>query len=1362
MRWQKLFHRSIPLFLLIAAVPLARPAPAASDAVAVIRQLDAALVAAGARQLDFFAPKHFGEASRLYRQAEDELKRRLETQAVADAQLALTAIAEAGAAAQEARQILKDGLEARTLALELDPSMASRAEGAERILREAAAAAEAGDPQTAQQTAQRAAEGYLAAASQYMREVRIPAIQEQLSQLRDKVPALSYEQAQAQIARVAATLTSSPINRLAETINELGAIIHNLFPPFFWDIQKIQLDDFTLQVISFDMKEWDFKNGVIINAAGTAWLTFQCRPILFIPFGSVATAEKQLRVVQGVRNPAEEISLDDAERIDPSIGVGGTLNLQIPAFAVTAAQVAQAVHDVVQWHLKPPGAIVVHFDNLVIRPSASPDTGVATAGTATYPTTPPDPQTATLAIAGFTLYLHAITVSPNGAVVEAQLEMPVSIVDAGTGHPGRIDLGTFGITHSCVFRRDLPSLAYGPWAVGNTEMQVQGVGVTADFDQSWAAPSAPPGSPAALPAWRGILLGQGASAAAAGNIISNSGYLRAQYSYPIAQVSSSGLTAEFTLSAPYEFDLLEPIGYRMRISTGHVEIADSTVASGEFDQDQMVLPERAVLTSAGAPVQATHGQLSLDANLDLEGPASIAAAIRWGEFTQHGPADSFYEAQGFSFARVYFAGTNRSNYFPVDANDQFVEPNGLLQPLSTTGMQGLTVFFPRFLQVNTPDTPGKDPLRFLSTNTSNRATADWLNFSFGGVHGRLQNYLSQPSSKTDLGPTYQPFYVGVKPFVAGLASGANVKLEKRYSLTMRLVSSAVYDSNMEGAFSIPPPVGSNLDFDSMAFTSVAQISGAKAPFNNPLNLAYWGLDMVKKPGATSGGIISVRTGQVFFTAVGIREPRHFALPFYLTWGEMLADGQLRRLDFDHNSAGQKFDNFHYVPDFVKLSDYDPNQPQLPAYLKTAGSVSLDFFGAKYINLNDTYDTTRPGDPFDNRVVQLMNDSDPGNAFHATDHTLAADWSSGFGALNFNYDYDAAAQDGFVGTGTMGFQWIDQGLTSSIVIKSDRTCMSANDTNRHDFTLGPVAHFGAMSRITGCGCIIASQLERVLLSAELEATSDANIVVRSASYGEVEWQLTPGTSSVGVQGDMYLSILVGGNLEVLGAANFVVNRDQDFVEGDVDGHFDTSSALGLSSLSGDGHLNWHVGTLANEGYEALQGQIAVSVDTPMAGGASEGGFYVGLNAPKAEAWVLTAGGDRYHLNTAALPDRMTGLFGYVKLSAALNLYIVSGGYEQYVGLGGFELTPQQAIDLHAQSTANVVGLPYVVGDVDAHVWGDILGGLVSADGWADLQVILPYPFSFQGTLGLEGCALWVACKTVDVTVGLNSSQGFYLE
>jgi hypothetical protein len=52
-------------------------------------------------------------------------------------------------------------------------------------------------------------------------------------------------------------------------------------------------------------------------------------------------------------------------------------------------------------------------------------------------------------------------------------------------------------------------------------------------------------------------------------------------------------------------------------------------------------------------------------------------------------------------------------------------------------------------------------------------------------------------------------------------------------------------------------------------------------------------------------------------------------------------------------------------------------------------------------------------------------------------------------------------------------------------------------------------------------------------------------------------------------------------------------------------------------------------------------------------------------------------------------------------------------------------------------------------------------LVSAGGWADLNVIAPYPFAFEGTLGLEGCVLWVFCGSVDVTVGLSSADGLFV-
>src|SRR5262249_35501324 len=162
----------------------------------------------------------------------------------------------------------------------------------------------------------------------------------------------------------------------------------------------------------------------------------------------------------------------------------------------------------------------------------------------------------------------------------------------------------------------------------------------------------------------------------------------------------------------------------------------------------------------------------------------------------------------------------------------------------------------------------------------------------------LQHFLSVPNSNTELGPVYQVFYKGVKPFEPGLGSGVNEKLEKRFSLAIQFVTSSVYEANMKGAVSLPMPVNGTLDVAETEFTSTAQISGAKLPMNSPLPLSYWGLDVVKKPGTTSAGVISVRTGQIFFTAAGIRELRHFAMPFYLTWGELLASGAVHRLIFD--------------------------------------------------------------------------------------------------------------------------------------------------------------------------------------------------------------------------------------------------------------------------------------------------------------------------------------------------------------------------------------------------------------------------------------------------------------------------------
>lgn len=1299
-----------------------------------------------------YAPARYADVVKLYGEAAALLRSRATPDTIRGrvdaAQRALTA---AQTASDAVRRQLAPVIAVRDVARQIDPSVAGQSQSAEQAFRQAIAQAEAGSA-GAQQAAEKARAEYTSVGIEALRAVRIPQLRKDLESARETMPPQSY---QAGIAGITALENSLAQNvDLASAFARFGEILQ-LFPPEFRKPPTtLTIGDFTLYVQAYDTKSWDFMTNRIVNANGTGWISFHCGPVFFPLNLGILTTQKTFRVVETVRDSTAEISLDDARAIDPAQGLNSVLQLNVPAYATSARQISETIQDIVKFGLRPHGDIKVSFSGLVIQPGPLSGEGVVLSGSAVYPTVPPHPDPITLRIAGFTAYLSKLTVTPSGDRATGELEFPISIVDPGTGHPGRVSLGEFAITSACEFHKQLPAVSFGPWSVGNTDVLIQGTGVVADFDKSWAAPGLDPASAAAVASWKGAILDKGNTVPAATAIISNSGYLRAKYSFVNAEVSSPGLHGTFQLTAPFEFTSLQPVGYAVRIANGSLVLTASAVDHAQFLTGVLVAPNVAVRTDTNTPVAATYQLMNVDSNLDLLSDAKVSTPMRWGELTQTPLQPRFYQASGFTRERFYLSGTFKSNYFPLDSSGQFVDPQPVSKDLRALGMQGLIVGMPQHLIIFTPDTPGAQAIALHSNNDK---SLNWLNISFGGIHGALSNYVADGNTPPDLGPVSAAFYVGKAPFKA--ATSNPFKAPSVYLLSMDFVSSAVYDCNMSGTFHIPVPADSDLAFTNLAFTSTAQISGAKAPFTSPFQLSYWGLTMVKKPGATVGAVISVRTGQVFFTAAGISEPRHFAAPFYLIWGEMLANGSLNRLVFDYSGVGQKFDRFPFTVSFVELSPYVSGAE---AFLKAAGTTHFDVFGPKYLNIQDAYDTSKPSDPYDNRRIDnLSTDVDPGGLFHASDTHLAANWSSDFGSMSFNYDYDKNAQDGFVGTGTMGFLWISGNMASSIVLKAERTCMLVNEITHHDITLGPVAHFGSMTGTTGCGCVEGGQLQRFILSAELENTADVNILLRSASYGHVEWSMTPSVSTLEVDGDMYLNVLAGGGLEITGKGSFTVNRDQDFVEGELDGSIDAGAALGFSTLKADGQLNWHLGTLGGDSYQSLQGQLAVNVVAPAGGTAAEGGFYVGINAPKSDAWVLSSGGDRYKLNTTALPDRLTGVYGYVKSSSSFDLFVLSGGAEAYAGLGGFVLTPAQVVNLGAQSSGLGPGLPFVIGNVGFHVWGEILGGFVSADGTVDLNIIAPYPFSFQGTLELEGCVLWVACKSVDLTVGLNSSQGLFV-
>ena len=1123
----------------------------------------------------------------------------------------------------------------------------------------------------------------------------------------------------------------------------------------------LEMDGFTLYVQTWQSGIWDPQHRRIVSASGLARLYFDCQPRIVLPFPGKTLVERTFTIVQMVRNPAQEISLGDAKKLNAQVTLGASITLRIPSDVHTDDEITQAVGELLYWPIHPIGGMEVQFDHLTIDLAPSGVTGKVVAGTATYPVANANPAPAALTIQGFVVELSSLTITPQGATANGILQMPASIVDPGTGHPGQIPLGSFTVTRQCVFRSNLPNLAYGPWAVGNTEMEIQGVGVVADFDPTWASPSAQAGSAAATPSWEGVLLGGGNTVStASGTVISNSGYVRAAYSYPSAQVDAQGLTAKFTMTAPFSFQTLQPFGYTVQMATGFLDLSNSGISLGQFSGNKITAPTQAATNGSAAPLLAGAPTLALQANLDLDGRAVIPTPIAWGDYARNPATGAFFQAQNFLQSSFYISGTNSSNFFPLDSQDNFAEPSALCQDPQSAGLQGLTACFPDLLQVKTSDTPQSVPLQFIAVDRDNRETEGWLNIAFDGVHGRLLNLVTQTGSSTDLGPVGQPFYLGHTAFKAA-PTNPSIKVAQ-YSLSIYFVTSSVENAAMTGAVALPTPVGSNLSFSQMGFTSTAQISAANIPLNTPLPLSYWGVSLVKQTGAVSAAVMNVHTGEVFFTAAGIAEKRHFHLPFYLTWGEMLADGELGRLIFDYNSAGQQFDGFYYTPSFVKLSDYVPNSP---AYLKTAGTLSFDFFGAKYVNLNDTYVPSQSAVPYNSRSVTLAFDSDPQGPYHATDNSLQANWSNGLGTFNFTYGYDVNAQDGFIGTGTVGLLGISGVLPGSVVLKADpMICISVNDTAHHSISLGPLASFATMGRISGCGCINNGQLERIMLTGELENDANANVFLSSASYGSIQWMMTPSLSQLEFQGDMFLTVLTGGNLEITGDAQFTVDLAQAYVDGNVQGHFDTSTLMGFQSVTADGQLDWHVSAPANSSsYQELQGNLSVTIVMPVGSSAVEGGFYVGVNAPTSEAWILNAAGSKFQLNTAALPPQLTGVYGYGKFSESVNLWVVSGGVEAFAGLGGFVLPANFPLGgLNAVLPGAGIGLPYVIGNTGVHVWGEILGGLVSADGWADLNVITPYPFSYQGTLGLQACAAWVVCGTADVTAGINSTQGLYVQ
>ncbi len=1112
----------------------------------------------------------------------------------------------------------------------------------------------------------------------------------------------------------------------------------------------LHIKDFVIKVETIDkITSWDSRRQIASGVSGTGWLNFNCGglPQLSlepkIPEG-LFRIWTSLEVVSHVTNPQTQISLENAQLIKPNIALGDNLKVELDLQDSDLQSLLQTDYGISAHLLQKKGDVLVKFEKVKVKVIDSDNrVGRIIEGNAVYPANPRIPSIVKLILNGFTAFISSLVISPTQAIADIEVELPKSIASEESCKPATLKIGKTAITSDCQFYAEKLGDAFGPWIIGDTGMIASGTGFIADFN-SYVSPLSMAGS------WKGIVLKNGV---ASGEKISprnsNTGFNTGKYTFSNALISDEGLEAEFNLKEPHTFQTLHPLNYTISYSTSTLNIYKSRIGYGSLGQGQIKFPELSICKeSIGTVSTASFLNLTIKNDLDIVGEVTLGDIRNaWGELTHTGDEIIAWSAE---MGKGYlYLPSGPTTIFSPDTGTGFNTlstanlASNALAYLESTGVTGVTVVSIRNPWIYSPDRPGG------SGNPIKLGNVDgWLRIGSCGVDGAL---YTTPAGDHELGNKNREGYEADVPFKTTL----NFQDQKIFLLG-QFVMSAVYDSGLAGSMELGPPVDvKELFFADMEITSTGHIVGGDVilpPGGVPLG--YWKLQLVPTGDPNKAGVVSVRTGRIIFTAVGISEPIHFSRPFGLTWGEILADGNIGELFFDYNNYGQRFDGFQYSPHHISLSKYivgtqDP-------YLATCGNVSFNFFAEHFVNIIDARNDAQSSGPYFGRLVTVPKNGE--GACQKTDLHLHAEWNSNIAWFDFpdsEVKYNGAIQNGFIGKGTSGVNFIQSGdLKAEIELRSDVIDISLSSTDTHDLNFGLFARLGQMSGLSGCVRIEGPTLKQFNINGYLEysAATGFGIIAPKAGYiVEVLMSVTPTSCTFMASGDLLLAV-AGAALDISGYVHLSTDYSRHSSEGEFLGRIDCSSIIG--GLEAEGQLTWFI----DPNTQYLQGRLALGMVGWLGGCGLEGGLFIGREVPKNKAWVLlNTGSEHFGISEGLLPDHLTGLYGYGLLSGSMNFFVVSGGFELFAGMGAFSEIPPGLSS--TWSGLVPLGLPYMIGSCGVHLHGEILGGLVSASAWANLDLRVPAPLYFEGKVGLEGCVLWVFCASVELTAGFDSG-GFY--
>jgi hypothetical protein len=1097
------------------------------------------------------------------------------------------------------------------------------------------------------------------------------------------------------------------------------------------------------------VESWDDPSKSINSSlpSGFGRVQFDCnKSSIKIPWGkNIHLMKKGLNIVQEIQDSTSELNLKQAKYIKKDVEIGDKLELELPETINKFEQITNINSLIHIYENKSPQGIKVAFRDVKWSGPVQP-TVTLTDGFAWYPTVSPDPTPpAKIDLnSGFSLAIDSFAITPTEAKVKGSVLLPNSIISTSICTSAKLGLPLTTITSNCEFYSNDPDSTFGPFYIGESDLIIKGKGYVLDFSSSQSDPTV---SPPLSNSWKGVVLKNGDTPdPTADSIISNRGYVHAKYSFSNGLITETGFAGNLGLNSPFTFFSLDPYGYEVDLQTGNLNFDSSSISGGQFNNTNIKLPEKAIRNFSMNRIQLSNVNLNVQNDMGLFGDITYGGSVVWGEFSKTDGTPKFYQLDGDysnTFTGNFFMSAKFVNpYYPVNDTGAFIPPSFNL-PIDTMleyqRMQGAT-----FSNINgkkytiwTKDLPASDTASGF-VFPKEMIAGSWINVIRTGINSEVKIQFRAPINDKHLGPSWSPNFRG--DTISGFNTSFgfyDYKQDFGY-MEMKFVESAMFDSDFRGKITLDRGIKDTVDFKKMMFTSTANNAGGQLDLSKKLNMDYWGVSLVPKDSTLSAGIVCVKLGVIYLTAAGISEPVHYSTPFWLTWGEIKATGDLGQLFFDYNNVGQRFDEFYYAPSYIELSKYSPPDS---GFVQTYGSLSVSFFGAKWMSISD-YKSAISNGPFFNRYVTVR--KDPFMRAGSSELHWIRDWASGLGHLDFNMLYDTLEQNGFLGTGTANLLSITGNLPGSMRTVFENSCFSVSDESSATYNIVFLASIGSMGKIWGCGCIHGEVLDQVVVGGELSTSGSlgGGILAQTGSLVSAIASFRPTKTMFEFNGDMF--VVIGTvNTEVTGLGVFTLDRDIGYVDGYIRGTFDVSAII--AGVSGEGEMQWHFGS----DFEAIQGKIGVKIYGYLGGVGVESGLFLGANAPKEYAWVMDGIDGRFGLNKGALPNKLTGFYAYMSVSTSVSFYfLASGGFQIYVGLGAFfgpGIIP-----------------PFIpVGNVGVRIWGSILGGLVSAAAWGNLQMVGAIPPGFEGSVGLEACVVWVVCGSVSVHCGYNPTNGFYM-